>query len=117
MAAKGAATLRSESENRVTTGTGLHRGAPLPANEADRLKFLQGLNILDSVAEDAFDNITRVLTHVFNTPIALISLVDANRQWFKSAVGLSDKETLREVSCCAHVPLPEGPVILLVPVA
>lgn len=76
--------------------------ATLPPNEAKRLKTLQALDILDTPPERRFDRLTRIAAHLMDTPIALISLVDANRQWFKSHYGLDVCETSRETSFCAH---------------
>lgn len=76
--------------------------APLPVNEAKRLEALRSLNILDTPPEERFDRITRVTAELFGVPIALISLVDEERQWFKSCIGVSEKETHRNVSICAH---------------
>lgn len=76
--------------------------APIPENDAQRLETLRGLEILDTEAEERFDRITRLATSVLNVPIALVSLVDANRQWFKSCVGLGASETPRDVSFCGH---------------
>ena len=76
--------------------------APLPADEDRRLDALRALKLLDTAAEDRFDRITRLATQLFDVPIALISLVDAQRQWFKSRAGLEAQETPREVSFCAH---------------
>lgn len=78
-----------------------------PANEAERLASLESLHILDTPAEERFDRITRLTKSLFDVPIALISLVDANRQWFKSKQGLTACETSREVSFCGHAILQE----------
>ena len=63
--------------------------APIPANDADRLAALYSLHILDTTPEERFDRLTRIATKLFNVPIAYISLIDANRQWYKSSCGLS----------------------------
>jgi len=78
------------------------RQAPLPANEADRLAALHNFQILDTPPDDAFDRITRVASRILKTPIAVVSLVDKERQWFKSRLGLDTEETPREVAFCAH---------------
>ncbi|MGI9524335.1 MAG: GAF domain-containing protein, partial [Hyphomicrobiaceae bacterium] len=82
-------------------------------NEEDRLKTLQRLGILDSSPEDRFDRIARLAATIFETPTAAISLVDRDRQWFKSARGLEANETSREVSFCAHAV--ESQELLVVP--
>lgn len=74
----------------------------IPENELTRLQSLCALNILDTPAEPGFDRITRVAQTLFEVPIALVSLVDANRQWFKSRQGLDATETPRDVSFCGH---------------
>ena len=71
-------------------------------NEARRLMTLHGLGILDTPREDRFDRYTRIAAQTFGTPMALISLVDQDRQWFKSTVGLDVDETPRDISFCAH---------------
>jgi anti-anti-sigma regulatory factor len=76
--------------------------APLPPDEALRLAALHQYGILDTTPEEAFDDLTRLAAHICGTPIALVSLVDADRQWFKSALGLEDLETPRDVAFCAH---------------
>jgi GAF domain-containing protein len=73
-----------------------------PANEEQRLASLQRMQLLDTPDEEAFDRITRIAQHLFAVPIALVSLVDLNRQWFKSCVGLPVRETPRDVSFCGH---------------
>lgn len=67
-----------------------------------RLQVLQSLRVLDTAAEDRFDRITRLACKIFNVPIALVSLVDKDRQWFKSRAGLAAAETPRDVSFCGH---------------
>ncbi|MDR2306348.1 MAG: diguanylate cyclase [Paucimonas sp.] len=76
--------------------------APSPLNEAARLCFLESLNILDTPAEETFDRITRLASVLLDVPMALVSLVDTNRQWFKSRQGLDVSETGRDVAFCAH---------------
>lgn len=76
--------------------------APLPASEHERLEALRGYEILDTSPEPACDDLVRLASQICGTPIALISLVDANRQWFKARIGLDVCETSREVSFCAH---------------
>jgi anti-sigma regulatory factor (Ser/Thr protein kinase) len=72
-------------------------------DEAGRLAALRRYRILDTQPERAFDDLTLLASHICGTPIALISLIDADRQWFKSRVGLSIAETSRSVSFCTHV--------------
>ena len=74
----------------------------IPNNEKTRLETLRALKILDSDPEERFDRLTRLAKRLFGASIALISLVDADRQWFKSSFGLEVKETSRELSFCGH---------------
>jgi PAS domain S-box-containing protein len=76
--------------------------APLPDNEAERLAALRSLNILDTAPEEAFDELTALAASICKAPVALISLVDADRQWFKSRYGWAAAETTRDSSFCAH---------------
>ncbi|CAA7615308.1 Diguanylate cyclase (modular protein) [Magnetospirillum sp. LM-5] len=85
----------------------------LPVNEAERLACLLRYGILDTEHEECFDRLTRMAAVAFEAPVALLSLVDANRQWFKSAVGLEAKETPREISFCTHAIL--GREVMVVP--
>ncbi|MDF5721351.1 MAG: ATP-binding protein [Rhizonema sp. PD37] len=87
---------------------------PLPLNEQDRLKKLQQYQILDTDAEQAFDDITALAAYVCGTPIAFASLVDASRQWVKSKVGLEVTEIARELSFCAHA-LSQPDKVMIVP--
>ena len=73
-----------------------------PANEKERLKTLRSTDILDTDPEERFDRLTRMAQRVFGVSIALVSLVDENRQWFKSKVGLDACETGRDISFCGH---------------
>lgn len=75
----------------------------LPNNESQRLAHLRALKILDTTPEARFDNITQLASEVFGVPVALISLIDENRQWFKSSCGLDAAETSRDISFCGHV--------------
>lgn len=84
-----------------------------PADESIRLGDLRALQILDTAPEERFDRLTRLARRLFNVPIALVSLVDANRQWFKSCVGLSVRETSRDISFCGHAILDDD--ILTIP--
>jgi diguanylate cyclase (GGDEF)-like protein len=87
--------------------------APLiPANEHARLERLCSLNILDTPSDERFDRITRLAQRLFGVPIALVSLIDRNRQWFKSAQGLNARETSREISFCGHALLQEFPLLV-----
>lgn len=74
----------------------------IPENETERICELQSLHVLDTAPEERFDRITRVASALFEVPIALVSMVDVNRQWFKSCVGLSASETGRDISFCGH---------------
>lgn len=84
----------------------------LPANEAERLHALRALQILDTSHEERFDRVTRMAKRMFGVEISLVSLVDENRQWFKSAQGLDATETSREISFCGHAILEDGLFII-----
>ena len=83
-----------------------------PDDEFHRLSTLRGLNILDTPSEERFDRLVRTAKRLFDVPIALVSLVDENRQWFKSSIGLEAKETPREVSFCGHAILGDDVFII-----
>ena len=74
----------------------------IPADESQRLQTLRDLELLDTPPEERFDRVTRLAKQVFSTPIALVSLVDEGRQWFKSRQGLDATETPRDISFCGH---------------
>jgi len=74
----------------------------IPPLEQNRLEDLWALDILDSPHEERFDRLTRTARRLFQVPIALVSLIDENRQWFKSHSGLDVTETPRNISFCAH---------------
>ncbi|HKY75761.1 MAG TPA: GAF domain-containing sensor histidine kinase [Acidimicrobiia bacterium] len=87
--------------------------AALPPDEPNRLATLRRLALLDTPPEERFDRIARVAAALFDAPIALVTLVDANRQWFKSCFGLPVRETDRGVSFCAHAIL--GSDVFVIP--
>lgn len=75
---------------------------PKPKNEAKRLKVLWQYDVLDTVPEGVFDELTKLAALICGAPIAMISLIDEDRQWFKSSVGVTVEETSRDISFCAH---------------
>lgn len=78
-----------------------------PPNEALRLATLKSLNVLDTPAEERFDRVTRMAKRMFRVPMALVSIVDQDRQWFKSVQGLDACQTPRNISFCGHAILGE----------
>jgi GAF domain-containing protein len=76
--------------------------AKIPSDEAERLRALTEYSILDSLAEQEYEEITLIASAICQTPIALITLIDSDRQWFKSHVGLEMKETPRDHAFCTH---------------
>ena len=82
--------------------------AEIPANEIERLTALRICEVLDTGPEAEFDDLTRLAAQICITPIALVTLVDASRQWFKSRVGWEVAETVREAAFCSHTILGTG---------
>jgi PAS domain-containing protein len=92
----------------------LPQGAPVLADEGDRIAKLCSLGVLDTDVDPRFDDITRLVCTIFRAPIALVSLVEKERQWFKSVVGLKVTETARSMSFCAWTLIPVNPEVLVV---
>ncbi len=87
--------------------------APPPSDEAERLAALRSYDVLDTACEEAFDDLARLAARLTGCPIALVSLADAERQWFKARVGLDAQETPRDLAFCAHAILrPEEPLVV-----
>lgn len=84
----------------------------IPDNEESRLAALRSLEILDTPFDESYDRVTRIAQSTFSVPIALVSLVDTNRQWFKSCIGLPVRETGRDVSFCGHAILGTEPFVI-----
>ncbi|WP_404471424.1 GAF domain-containing protein [Vreelandella venusta] len=88
------------------------QAADLPDNETQRLTALHALHVLDTPIDEAFERITQLARDLFDVPIALVSLVDKERQWFKSHSGLDACETRREISFCAHAVAQNAPLVI-----
>jgi len=86
--------------------------ATIPDDEERRIASLRELKILDTEPEERFDRITRLAAALFHVPMAIISLVDEDRQWFKSCIGLNAKETPRDAAFCAHVVYSREPIVV-----
>ena len=84
----------------------------IPPDEDARLAELRSLNVLDTIAEERFDRLTRMAKRLFGVDVALVSLVDENRQWFKSCAGMELSETPRNISFCGHAILGEGALVV-----
>ena len=86
--------------------------APLPPDEHARLQALYALELLDTPAEERFDSVARLAAEIFQVPMAFVSLIDRERQWMKSRVGLTVCETSREISFCSHAILGEEALVI-----
>jgi GAF domain-containing protein len=83
----------------------------LTPSEERRLSIINSYQILDTLSEEDFDFLTKMASQICNTPIALISLIDRDRQWFKSKIGIEVSETPRDYSFCAHAILEPNQVM------
>lgn len=81
------------------------KSADKPNNEKERLEAVHRLNILDTKPEERFDVLTKEVIKKLNTPISTITILDENREWFKSCQGIDNKENSREISFCSHAML------------
>jgi diguanylate cyclase (GGDEF)-like protein len=86
--------------------------APIPPTESQRIRVLRSLDVLDSVPEERFDRITRIARRMFGVPMAMVSLVDERRQWFKSMQGIEIRETPRDISFCGHAVGDDMPLVV-----
>jgi len=88
------------------------QASQIPIDDANRVRALRALSLLDTLPEERFDRITRLARRALDVPVALISLVDRDRQWFKSRDGLNVAQTSRSISFCGHAILRDGPLIV-----
>jgi GAF domain-containing protein len=89
------------------------KSAPIPPNEAARLKALRRQQLLNSLPENVYNDITRIASEICGTPIAIINLIDENRQWTKANYGVEMKDLPREQSFCAHAILQPDEIMLV----
>ena len=100
-------------EHPLNPALGVTAMAPaIPAEEAERIRALLRYEILDTPSEASFDHLTRLAATIIGVPIALVSLVDTDRQWFKSKFGLGVDETGRDISFCGHAIIQDGPFVV-----
>lgn len=86
--------------------------APIPKDETERLKSLHNLGLLDTPTEERFDRITKLALSLFNVPISTVTLIDSQREWFKSCQGLSQMEGRRAISFCGHAMVAEDVFVI-----
>jgi len=86
--------------------------APIPADEPLRLEALRALQVLDTSQDPRFERLVQLAAQIMDTPIALVSLVDSDRQWFKAKAGLEATETPRDIAFCAHAILSDAPLVI-----
>lgn len=86
--------------------------AAIPSNESERLQALRRYGLLDTPAEQAFEDLTYLAGFICGTPMSVITLIDADRQWFKARIGIDDPETHRDLSFCAHAILEDGVFVI-----
>lgn len=96
----------------LSESTSTYQSAAKPAFEAERLRELHGLNILDTTPEKRFDRLAALAADIFYVPIALVSLVDDDRQWFKAKCGLTADSTSRDDAFCAHAILEDDLLVV-----
>lgn len=89
------------------------QASPLPPNEAERLQSLKEHQLLDTLPEETYDSITKIASEICGTPVALLTLLDEHRQWFKSKVGIDISETPREQAFCAYTILNPDDVLVV----
>ena len=85
---------------------------PVPPDELQRLACLRSYAILDTEPEQGFDDLVQLAAHLFGAPMAFVSLIDAERQWFKAKVGIEACETSRDVAFCAHAIVERQPLVV-----
>lgn len=106
------ASAQASEPSQIMTQPAYPFAAPLPEDEACRLETLLGYDILDTEQEERFERITRIAAHILDVPIVLVSLIDSDRQWFKSAFGLDAEQTSRDIAFCAYTILDDAPLVV-----
>jgi len=102
----------SEAFFRPTMPLAKYLPAPIPSNDPERLAALHRYAVLDTEKERSFDRLTSLAAKLLQVPIALVSLVDAERQWFKSCLGLESNQTSRDVAFCSYVVYQNEPLVV-----